>query len=106
MKHAGSGKYLCENPDCSVIEVHANGMKPPVIRRVKRAAVLINRPHTPFRSGICPTCGRVVERIGDIHAAICTGGRGKRQQHPAVEITLEKGLYEADLKIKRKEVKE
>lgn len=103
LKFLGDGKYECRNESCAVIEVHANAhMKPPVITRVKRASNLVNKPGTPFRSGICPECGRMVERIGDIQIAVCTGGR--KDKHPPVEVRLERGLYERDLKAKEKEI--
>lgn len=95
----GKGRYECTNPDCRVIEVHADTrLNPTVILKVKRGVKLKNQPGTPFRSGICPKCGRIIERIGNINIAVCDGGR--KDPHPAVEVKLKRGVYEADLEAK------
>lgn len=101
MHYKGSLTYECLNENCAVIEVKVDNLQGRIVH-VKRAAKLVNRPNTPFRSAICPECGRTIERLGPVNVAVCTGGRNN--PHEPIEVKLTKGVYESDLEAKEKEI--
>ena len=95
MTFKGCSIYECNNENCAVIKAK---FQDGVILKVWRDAVLMNNPVSIFFSGVCPRCGKIVERIMAT-LAVCEGRRGSL--HPLVEIELSRGVIRLRAKGKK-----
>ena len=95
MQFKGCSIYECNNENCAVIKAK---VQEGVILKVWRDAVLMNNPVSTFFSGVCPRCGKIVERIM-ARLAVCEGRRNS--PHPLVEIELARGIIRTTAKGKK-----